>query len=497
MSFNALQFSVITSHNHIRFSPLKPYISLSTTNLLVIMLILVAFQAFLLFLLLLLPTVSSLGNISELLNVKESIAATKLNPVSSYEYIDSDHSIGERPFGYDSIVKLRLVHRDELSMSWKDDHRARFEARMKRDVRRVASLIARLSSYKTEVVFGADQGTAEYLVRIGVGSPAVDQYMVVDTGSDLVWVQCKPCRRCYYQSDQIFDPKGSHSFSNVSCGSRVCEWVKNPSCDAGRCGYKVDYEDGSDAQGTMALETLTIGGTPVINVAIGCGHTNRGTFIGASGVFGLGGGSMSFASQLGGAFTYCLVSRGATSHGWLAFGSSLFPVGAAWAPLLHNMRAPSLYYIGLSGLGVGGARLPIPEDTFRLTEKGHGGTIMDTGTVVTRLPTAAYEALRGAFRRRTANLPRASGVPLFDTCYDLSKFSTVRVPTVSFFFSDGPVLNLAAGNFLIPVDGRGTFCFAFAPSPKKLTIIGNIQQEGIQISVDASNGHIGFGPNVC
>ncbi|KAL6545349.1 hypothetical protein OROGR_009223 [Orobanche gracilis] len=461
------------------------------------MLILVAFQAFLLFILLLSPIVISDGNISEFLNVIESIVATKLHPLSSSQYVDSDHSIGERPFDYDSIVKLRLVHRDELSMSWQDDHRLRFEARMKRDVRRVDSLIARLSSYETGVVFGADQGTAEYLVRIGVGSPAVDQYMVVDTGSDLVWVQCKPCRRCYHQTDQIFDPKGSHSFSNVSCGSRVCEWVKNRDCDAGRCGYKVDYEDGSDAQGIMALETLTLGDTPVINVAIGWGHTNRGTFIGAAGVFGLGGGSMSFASQMGGAFTYCLVSRGATSHGWLAFGRALFPVGAAWAPLLRNMRAPNLYYIGLSGLGVGGVRLPIPEDTFRLTGMGYGGTVVDTGTVVTRLPAAAYEVFRDAFTRRTANLPRANGVSLFDTCYDLSMFSTVQVPTVSFFFSDGPVLNLPAGNFLIPVNGMGTFCFAFAPSPKKLTIIGNIQQEGIQISVDASNGHIGFGPNVC
>ncbi|KAL6552833.1 hypothetical protein OROHE_008197 [Orobanche hederae] len=466
MSFNALQFSVITSHNHIRFSPLKPYISLSTTNLLVIMLILVAFQAFLLFLLLLiLPTVSSVGNISELLNVKESIAATKLNPLSSSEYVDSDHLIGERPYDYDSIVKLRLVHRDELSMSSQDDHRLRFEARMKRDVRRVASLIARLSSYETEVVFGADQGTAEYLVRIGVGSPAVDQYMVVDTGSDLVWVQCKPCRRCYHQSDQIFDPKGSHSFSNVSCGSRVCEWVKNPSCDA-----EMWLLDAGTRIGARLSERPGVWSRWRVHVV----------------------------REPAGWGVYLLFGEPRRDLAWVVGVRTFpFPRGRRMVTSASQHAGPSLYYIGLSGLGVGGVGLPIPEDTFRVTGMGYGGTIMDTGTVVTRFPTAAYEALRDAFRRRTANLPRASGVPLFDTCYDLSKFPTVRVPTVSFFFSDGPVLNLAAGNFLIPVDGRGTFCFAFAPSPKKLTIIGNIQQEGIQISVDASNGHIGFGPNVC
>ncbi|GMP51614.1 hypothetical protein CsSME_00017776 [Camellia sinensis var. sinensis] len=43
----------------------------------------------------------------------------------------------------------------------------------------------------------------------------------------------------------------------------------------------------------------------------------------------------------------------------------------------------------------------------------------------------------------------------------------------------------------------GTFCFAFAASASGLSIIGNIQQEGIQISFDGANGFVGFGPNVC
>ncbi|KAG6386522.1 hypothetical protein SASPL_155425 [Salvia splendens] len=179
------------------------------------------------------------------------------------------------------------------------------------------------------------------------------------------------------------------------------------------------------------------------------------------------------------------------------FGRSVLPVGAAWVPLLQNLRAPSFYYIGLSGLGVGGTRVPVSEDAFKLSESGDGGVVMDTGTAVTRLPAAAYAAFRDAFLAETANLPRVGGVSIFDTCYDLNGFVTVRVPTVSFFLSGGPILTLPARNFLIPVDERGTFCFAFAPSPSDLSIIGNIQQEGIQISFNGANGYVGFGPNVC
>jgi hypothetical protein len=224
-------------------------------------------------------------------------------------------------------------------------------------------------------------------------------------------------------------------------------------------------------------------------------------FVGAAGLLGLGSGPMSFVGQLGGqtggTFSYCLVSRGTEATGTLEFGRESVPVGASWVSLIHNPRAPSFYYIGLSGLGVGGLKVPISEDVFRLNELGEGGVVMDTGTAVTRLPTAAYDAFRDAFIAQTTNLPRASRVSIFDTCYNLYGFVTVRVPTISFYFSGGPILTLPARNFLIAVDDEGTFCFAFAPSPSGLSIIGNIQQEGIEISVDGANGYVGFGPNVC
>lgn len=445
----------------------------------------------------------------EHLDVKQSIASTKLRPPTA-SFSDSK-ATAVHPLRNTSAVKLHLLHRDKLPSSLRRDHRHRFESRMKRDSLRVASLLRRLSpgsaaayeasDFGAEVVSGMEQGSGEYFVRIGVGSPARSQYMVIDSGSDIVWVQCQPCTQCYHQSDPVFDPADSASFSGVSCSSSVCGRVENSGCHSGRCKYEVSYGDGSFTKGTLALETLTIGHTTVQNVAIGCGHMNRGMFVGAAGLLGLGGGSMSLVGQLGGqtgqAFSYCLVSRGTGSYGSLEFGRSVLPVGAAWVPLLQNLRAPSFYYIGLAGLGVGGTRVPVSEDAFTLSESGEGGVVMDTGTAVTRFPTAAYVAFRDSFLAETANLPRAPAVSIFDTCYDLNGFLTVRVPTVSFFLSGGPILTLPARNFLIPVDERGTFCFAFAPSPSDLSIIGNIQQEGIQISFNGATGYVGFGPNVC
>lgn len=416
--------------------------------------------------------------------------------------------------------RLKLVHRDVVSGQSYPSHRHRVEELVKRDVRRVAGLARRLQrtsssvggsryhveDFGSEVVSGLEEGSGEYFVRIGVGSPPRSQYMVIDSGSDVVWVQCQPCGQCYRQADPVFDPAESASFAGVACGSVICGLLQNAGCRAGRCRYEVSYGDGSYTKGTLALETLTFGATTVRGVAIGCGHRNRGLFVGAAGLLGLGWGSMSFVGQLGGqvggAFSYCLVSRGgeAAASGALVFGrASAIPAGAAWVPLLRNPQAPSFYYVSLVGVGVGGSPLPLPEELFRLQpESGYGGVVMDTGTAVTRLPAPAFEALRNTFVQNTVGLPRVpGGVSIFDTCYDLFGFRSVRVPTVSFHFAGGTVLTLPAKNFLIPVDDVGTFCFAFAPSPSAFSIVGNIQQEGIQITFDSANGFVGFGPATC
>ncbi|GLT29771.1 hypothetical protein SLA2020_046160 [Shorea laevis] len=444
----------------------------------------------------------------QLFNIKETLEGIRNRPKAEEQELFRNQNGSES----DQVKwEMKLLHRDNLFSHSFPNYSNRFHARMQRDLKRVTFLFCRLSGgsvtdYKvedfgSEVVSGMDQGSGEYFVRVGVGSPPRSQYMVIDSGSDMVWIQCKPCSECYKQSDPLFDPATSASYIGLSCSSMVCNRIEKPGCHAGRCRYEVMYGDGSYTKGTLALETLTFGGTVVQNVAIGCGHMNVGMFIGAAGLLGLGGGSMSFVGQLGGqiggAFSYCLATQGTRASGSLVLGRRALPVGAVWVPLVRNPHFPTFYYIGLSGLGVGGIRIAISEDLFRLTELGTGGVVMDTGTAVTRLPGVAYQAFRDEFIAQTTNLPRAPGVSIFDTCYDLSRFINVRVPTVSFYFSGGPSLTLPAANFLIPVDNMGTFCFAFAPSASGLSIIGNIQQEGIQMSFDGANGFVGFGPDTC
>ncbi|CAK9316841.1 unnamed protein product [Citrullus colocynthis] len=422
-----------------------------------------------------------------------------------------------------SSLTLQLNSRISVMQTSHSNYKSLTLSRLKRDSARVRSLTARIDlairgitgadleplgnsgggsqfgaeDFESPIVSGASQGSGEYFSRVGIGRPPTPVYMVLDTGSDVSWIQCAPCAECYEQTDPIFEPTSSASFTSLSCETEQCKSLDVSECRNGTCLYEVSYGDGSYTVGDFVTETVTLGSTSLRNIALGCGHNNEGLFIGAAGLLGLGGGSLSFPSQLNASsFSYCLVDRDSDSTSTLDFNSPI-PPDALIAPLHRNPNLDTFFYLGVTGLSVGGDILPIPETSFQMSQDGNGGIIIDSGTAVTRLQTTVYNVLRDAFVKSTHDLQSARGVALFDTCYDLSSKSRVEVPTVSFHFANGKELPLPAKNYLIPVDSEGTFCFAFAPTDSTLSILGNAQQQGTRVSFDLANSFVGFSPNKC
>ncbi|KAE8666078.1 Protein ASPARTIC PROTEASE IN GUARD CELL 1 [Hibiscus syriacus] len=393
-----------------------------------------------------------------------------------------------------SFLSIHIHPRASVHKSSHLDYKSLTLSRLERDSARVTSLATRLDlavngfsksdlrpldkgselgaeDLESPIVSGSNQGSGEYFSRVGIGTPASQVYMVLDTGSDVNWVQCAPCADCYQQSDPIFEPSLSSSYSPLNCEAQQCKYLDDSECRNDRtCVYEVSYGDGSYTVGDFVTETITLGSDSVNNVAIGCGHDNEGLFVGAGGLLGLGGGPLSFSSQLNAStFSYCLVDRDSDSVSTLEFDSAL-PPNAVTAPLLRNHQLDTFYYLGLTGISVGGQLLPIPESAFQIDESGNGGIIIDSGTAVTRLRTDTYNVLRDAFAKGTKNLPSAG---------------------------NGKVLPLPAKNYMIPVDSIGTFCFAFAPTSSTLSIIGNVQQQGTRVGFDLANSRVGFVPNKC
>ncbi|KAL0743484.1 hypothetical protein Bca4012_084997 [Brassica carinata] len=454
-----------------------------------------------------LNVVSSLQQTQHILSIdptRSSLTTTTTTPESDPVFLNSS-----------SPLTLELHSRDTLVASQHKDYKSLVLSRLERDSSRVAGIIAKVelavegttseTRYRPEelttpVISGASQGSGEYFSRLGVGTPAKEMYMVLDTGSDVNWIQCKPCTSCYQQSDPIFDPSSSSTYKSLTCSAPQCSSLRVSACRTNKCLYQVRYGDGSSTIGEYATDTVTFGSSgKVDNVALGCGQDNQGLFTGAAGLLGLGGGALSMTSQIKAkSFSYCLVDRDSGKSSSLDFNSVQIGAGDATAPLLRNSKIDTFYYVGLTGFSVGGQQVSIPAPVFAVDASGAGGVILDCGTAVTRLQTQAYDSLRDAFVKLTADLKRGtSSISLFDTCYDFSSLSTVRVPTVAFHFTGGKTLNLPAKNYLIPIDDAGTFCFAFAPTSSPLSIIGNVQQQGTRITYDLANHLIGLSANKC
>ncbi|CAL5054604.1 unnamed protein product [Urochloa decumbens] len=351
------------------------------------------------------------------------------------------------------------------------------------------------SNATVPTTLGTYLDTLQYVIPVSLGSPAMNQTMFIDTGSDISWVQCKPCSQCHSQVDPLFDPSSSSTYSPFSCSSATCTQLgqEGNGCSNSQCQYIVRYGDGSSTTGTYSSDTLVLGSNNVTNFQFGCSQMESGFLLDdqTDGLMGLGGGAQSLVSQTAGtfgtAFSYCLPPT-ASSSGFLTLGAATGGSGFVTTPMLRSSQVPTFYGVRLVAIKVGGRQLLIPRSVFS------AGTIMDSGTIITRLPRTAYSALSFAFRAGMRRYPPAPPSGILDTCFDFGGKSNVTIPSVELVFSGGAVVNLDFSGILLDN------CLAFAGNRDDYSsfgIIGNVQQRTFEVLYDVGGGSVGFRAGAC
>ncbi|KAK6912403.1 Xylanase inhibitor, N-terminal [Dillenia turbinata] len=347
---------------------------------------------------------------------------------------------------------------------------------------------------------GQSIGTGNYYVKIGLGSPPSYYLMVVDTGSSFSWLQCQPCfSYCHSQVGQIFDPSASKTYKTLSCSATECSALKSatlnePGCDTkNTCLYAASYGDSSFSIGYLSQDLLTVSPHDTFpGFVYGCGQDNEGLFGRSAGIIGLAKNKLSLISQVsknyGYAFSYCLPST-SSSSGSLSIGkASLFSPALKFTPMVSDSLDPSLYFLRIAAITVAGRPLSVSPTAYKVS------TIIDSGTVITRLPVSVYGALSQAFGKiMSAKYQTAPAYSILDTCYKGSlKTIASGVPTVQILFPGGASLSLRPQNVLVDVDSDVT-CLAFAGS-NKVAIVGNHQQQGFKVVYDVAGSRIGIAP---
>ncbi|KAE9590516.1 putative nepenthesin [Lupinus albus] len=322
-------------------------------------------------------------------------------------------------------------------------------------------------------------------MQIFIGTPPKKIIAVADTGSDLTWVQCRPCNNCYFQNFPLFDPSKSYTHRVIPCTRPTCSYLYIHSCGiTGECIYGVQYEDESNSKGYLSTDTISFNNTYIgriikySSITLGCGYNNYGSFTPtAEGIVGLGGGPLSLITQIGyqfgkRKFSYCFLPYNSRRTGQIKFG-------------FDTQKQKSLERISVSG------------ETFKpKANETVGNFVVDSGTTFTFLKHDLFYKLRDSIiesiGKRVA-FERSPPKP-FELCY---KDGAVRYfPLISFYFAKADIgLHFPEDN----VFGRvGPFmCLFILPTYQGHSTFGSYQQVLYNVEYDLDKRTISLAPSNC
>lgn len=295
---------------------------------------------------------------------------------------------------------------------------------------------------------GSPTGLPMYFTKLSIGTPSKDYNVQVDTGSDLLWVNCAGCDKCPTKSKlgielTQYNLQASTSGKSISCEQDICTAMfkaTSSDCKVGKpCEYRVTYGDGSSTGGYIVKDNIyldQVSGdyktSPLQgNIAFGCSSKQNGDLGTADGIIGFGAGSSSVISQLAAAgtvkkmFAHCLDGDN---------GGGIFAIGQVVEPIVNSI--PFLpnrvhYTLPLKDIVVDGEVLKVPTSIFE--SMSSKGAIIDSGTTLAYLPSKFYNALMNKLMAKQPDLKTHRRDGNFE-CFMHSENVDDNFPAVSFQF---------------------------------------------------------------
>ncbi|KAK8960949.1 Aspartic proteinase CDR1 [Platanthera guangdongensis] len=352
----------------------------------------------------------------------------------------------------------------------------------------------------------------EYLMSLYLGSPVEEFLAIADTGSDLIWVQCKPCEECYPQKAPLFDPHASSTYKVISCNTDSCSSLPHTSCGEGsQCEYNYGYGDGSLVDGFLSSETLSFDSTggrriQVPSTLFGCTHRSNGTFSkNGAGLVGLGGGKLSLIRQLGSSieskFSYCLPSSSQTSAtGRLNFGASanVSASNAITTPLITGFSS-TFYFLSLEQVSVEGQGAVKVKPGMQIgSHTEQGNIIIDSGTTLTLVDDETLKSI-AAKVASSVKLPQVKDPNNdFNLCFNVSGVrANAQFPDITFQFAGGASVVLHQSNAFVEA-AQNVVCMSLVSSAGiGVNIFGNVAQQNFHIGYNLDAMQLTFAPADC
>ncbi|KAL8532925.1 hypothetical protein ACS0TY_009260 [Phlomoides rotata] len=366
---------------------------------------------------------------------------------------------------------------------------------------------------------GSPTNAALYYTKITIGTPPVDYHVQVDTGSDILWVNCKACNGCPTKSDldiplKRYDLKASSTGQTITCDQEFCGTVfnsPNPNCKIGmNCEYNVTYGDGSITAGyfvrdnfrldqvTGNLQTSAMNGS----IAFGCSDKQYGDLGSSSqavdGIIGFGQANTSILSQLAlsgkvkKVFSHCLDSK--KGGGIFAIGDVVHPKVSRTSLVPNQVH----YNVDMKAVQVGDKRVDL---TGFFGFGPNRRAIIDSGTTLAYVASDIYDHILAKMMAMQPDLEFHVLEGQFQ-CFWYTKNVDDGFPVINFVFKDSLSLLVYPHSYLFEV--RDTeYCIGWQNSTmqtsngQQLTILGDIALSDKLVLYDLENETIGWAQYNC
>ncbi|KAG5231904.1 aspartyl protease family protein [Salix suchowensis] len=354
-----------------------------------------------------------------------------------------------------------------------------------------------------------------YYAKIGIGTPTKDYYVQVDTGSDIMWVNCIQCRECPKTSSlgidlTLYNINESDTGKLVPCDQEFCYEINGgplPGCTANMsCPYLEIYGDGSSTAGYFVKDVVQyarVSGDLITTAAngsviFGCGARQSGD-LGSSneealdGILGFGKSNSSMISQLAVTgkvkkiFAHCL--DGTNGGGIFVIGHVVQPK-VNMTPLIPNQPH---YNVNMTAVQVGHDFLSLPTDVFEAGDRK--GAIIDSGTTLAYLPEMVYKPLVSKIISQQPDL-KVHTVRDEYTCFQYSESLDDGFPNVTLHFENSVTLKVYPHEYLFPFEGL--WCIGWQNSGmqsrdrRNMTLLGDLVLSNKLVLYDLENQTIGW-----
>ncbi|KAL0358771.1 UNVERIFIED_CONTAM: Aspartic proteinase-like protein 2 [Sesamum angustifolium] len=383
-----------------------------------------------------------------------------------------------------------------------------------------------------------------YYTKITIGNPPLDYHVQVDTGSDIVWVNCKDCDNCPPKTGlritlRQYDLKASSTGTVITCDQQFCTAVSetNPNCKAGmNCAYTVTYGDGTKTEGyyvrddfkldqvtgnhqtsamngSIAFGEIGVSDGPEVcvyqvfyscavlflqNTCLAWCSTKQAGDSSSSqaidGLIGFGQDNTSIISQLASlgkvkkVFSHCLDSKK---------GGGIFAIGEVVEPKVNKTRLVprQLHYNAvMEAIDVAGKQLDFPKGIFGLPTSVNA--VIDSGTTLAYLPSDLYKQLMDMIMAQHQEIKLHTVEDLFK-CFWYNGNIDDGFPVIKFHFEDSLSLTAYPHNYLFEVKDE-EYCIGWQSSVMKsrdgteMTLLGDIVLADKLFVYDIENQTIGW-----